>query len=101
MSNPINLIEGSLNIRRDSSPESSTTPRYRLLFAGYQEFKAGEQPSKQIVGDEALEVFLLSICVAPGMARHWVSKLKNAKSISIPNVTMPAQFMGDFESPRH
>src|SRR5215469_2462965 len=69
----VNLIEGSLNIRRDNSSESQATPRYRLMFAGYEELKAKRQPCKQIVGDEALEVYLLNLCFAPEMAKHWLS----------------------------
>jgi len=69
------------------------------MFAGYEELKAKRQPCKQIVGDEALEVYLLNLCFAPEMAKHWLSIIKNKKSVSIPNVTMPAQFIGDFESP--
>lgn len=97
MSNPLNLIEGSLNIRRDNSSESRATPRYRLIFARYEELNSKRQPCKQIVGDEALEIYLLNFCFAPEMAKHWLSEIKNTKSVSIPNVMMPAQFIGDFE----
>jgi hypothetical protein len=64
-----------------------------LIFARYQDFKNGGQPSKRLVGDDVLEAYLAQIGFRTQNAREWIELLHEKQSVSIPNVMMPESEM--------
>ena len=97
MSGTEETIEGSLDIRWENYGEPRTTSKYALLFARYRNFRNGAQKPKLIVGDDALEAYLIKIHFTPQNARERIKQVKEKKSVSIKNTMMPTQFLADYE----
>jgi hypothetical protein len=89
--------EGSLDIHWENSNEPTATPHYRLLFLRYTATPSGGalQP-KRIVGDQALQAYLVEIHFTPEDAGQWIEQLKEQTSVSIPNVRLASQFLADY-----
>jgi hypothetical protein len=67
------------------------TRRYRLRFARYKNFKSGAQPSKQLLGMDSLEFYLVEIGFTPRDAKFWIRQAHERQYITIPNVMMPQE----------
>jgi hypothetical protein len=87
------MIEGSLDILWENYTTPNATPKYRLLFARYKNFKSGAQPSKRLVSADALESYLIEISFTPDDAKNWVKRVNEKNSVSIPNVKMPEGYL--------
>lgn len=92
----MSTIEGSLDILWENHQQAAA-PRYRLIFARYKNFRSGAQPSKKVVGDDALESYLVQIGFAASDAKLWIKQLQEKQSVSIPNVMMPEAEMSPYE----
>jgi hypothetical protein len=87
------MVEGSLDIFWENYTTRNATPKYRLLFARYENFKSGAQQSNRLVGADALESYLVEINFTPDNAKNWVKQVNEKNSVSIPNVMMPEPFI--------
>ncbi|HEY2544622.1 MAG TPA: hypothetical protein VGI46_01005 [Candidatus Acidoferrum sp.] len=96
MTQPEETAEGTLDVRWENYPDSRVTPKYALLFARYKGFKNGAQQAKRLIGDDALESYLIKINFIPQDAKNWVKLAKEKPSVPITNVLLPTQFLGDF-----
>ena len=94
----MNTVEGSLDILWENNAQPTATPRYMLIFARYQNFKNGGQPSKRLVGDYALETYLTEIGFKEQDAKEWIQQVHEKQSASIPNVMMPEAEMAVYEA---
>jgi hypothetical protein len=93
-------IEGSLDIMW-MNPDVLGTPRYNLFFARYANFRNGAQQPYEIVGDEALENYLVRLGFTVEDAKHWIDKVHHERNAaSIPNVWMPDERLVDYEPPK-
>jgi hypothetical protein len=93
----MNTVEGSLDIIWENKAQLTATPRYMLLFARYRNFKSGAQPSKKIVGKDALEAYLVAIGFEPRDAKEWARQVHEKQEVSIPHVMMPEDQMAVYE----
>jgi hypothetical protein len=91
-------VEGSLDILWENNAQAMATPRYRLIFARYQNFKNGAQPSRSLVGDDALQTYLTEIGFRTENATGWIYQVHEKQSVSIPNVMMPEAEMAVYEA---
>jgi hypothetical protein len=91
------MIEGSLDIQWENYTTPNATPKYRLLFARYKNFKSGAQPSKWLVSANALESYLIEVNFTPDDAKNWLKLLNEKNSVSIPNVMMPEGYITAYE----
>jgi len=89
-------VEGNLDIHWENSNDPDATPRYMLLFLSYKYFKGGAQQPERIVGDSALQAYLLDIHFTPKDAAEWIEQLKRKASVSIPNVVLASQFLAEY-----
>jgi hypothetical protein len=94
----MNTIEGSLDILWENNAQPMATPRYMLIFARYQNFKNGGQPSRRLVGDDALENYLVNIGFQKQNVMERIQQVHEKQSVSIPNVMMPEVEMAVYEA---
>jgi hypothetical protein len=95
----MNTIEGSLNIFWVNQTELAATPKYQLHFVRYSGFQSGAQPSKLIVGADGLESYLTELGFTPQNARQWIAQAHENRSVSIPNVMLPEQYLAPYLAP--
>jgi hypothetical protein len=59
---------------------------------------AGLQPSKLLVGKDALETYLVEIGSQPKISQGWIQQVHEKQGVSIPNVMMPKEEMAVYEA---
>lgn len=91
------MVEGTLDIIWENYGEPLSTPRYKLLFLRYQDFKGGGQPTKFIVGNEALVAYLVELNVEPKKAKDLVAQVANDKTVSISNLMIGEPHINAYE----
>jgi len=89
-------VEGALDIFWENNTDVTATRRYRLRFLSLRREKGGPLAPLTLVGDESLERYLEELGFAPQNARGWLQKLRTDKTVSIPNVMMPADRAGPY-----
>ena len=90
------MVEGSLDILWENYTTPKATPKYRLLFARYKNFKSGAQQPKRLVGADALESYLVAINFTPDDAKNWVKQVHEKNSVSIPNARRREQYLAAY-----
>jgi predicted transcriptional regulator len=88
-------VEGVLDIFWENSQEAGT-PRYRMCFLNIRREAGGALAPITAVGDDSLQSYFVRWGFAPENAKGWIAKLKSDRSISIPNVMMPADQVGPY-----
>jgi hypothetical protein len=91
------MNSGTLGIVWENSGEPSAAPIYALTFASYSKFKDRAQRVKRIVGDEALQEYLLGLNFPAQDAESWLQKLKAQRSVSIRTVMMSPEEIATFD----
>lgn len=91
------MVEGSLDILWENHTTPNATPKYRLMFWRYKNFKSGAQKSKHLVGPDALESYLIEINFTPDDAKSSIKQVNEKHSVSIPNVMMTEQYVAAYE----
>lgn len=86
-------VEGVLDIFWENSGDVGATTRYCLHFIRFDQGHGAVAPMT-IVGDASLEHYLIGWGFKLENARGWIQKLKIDKSVSVPNVMMPAEAVG-------
>jgi hypothetical protein len=89
-------VEGVLDIFWENGAEIGATPRYVLHFIRLDRVKGGPLAPMPVVGDDSLEQRLVEWGFRSEDARGWTEKLKADKSVSIPNVMLPADRVGPY-----
>lgn len=89
-------VEGVLDIFWENSGEPSTTARYVMHFLNLHRRRGGPVAPRTMVGEDSLERYLIELGFKSENARGWLEKLKADRSISIPNVMMPADRVGPY-----
>jgi len=89
-------VEGSLDIQWANYNEPSATPKYRLLFARYEGFQGGAQPSKQITGTDALQAYLIELGFETVNAKNWIKQVQEKVSVAIPNVILEQEQLAPY-----
>lgn len=90
-------VEGTLDIFWENNAEPRSTPKYRLLFVPYRNFRNGAQPAKYLASTEALKSYLIQISFSREDADERVKQLNEKKSVSIPNVFLTERFLAEYE----
>lgn len=94
----MSTIEGTLDIRWENGSQPTATPQYKLIFSRYKNHKDGGQPSKLLVGKDALEGYLIEIGFQPEIAQGWIQQVHEKHGVSILNVMMPEGEMAVYEA---
>jgi hypothetical protein len=92
-------VEGVLDIFWENSAEAgaiSYRPHFLLHFLILRRRKGGPVAPMTVVGDDSLERYLVEWGFTSENAKGWIQKLKADKSVSIPNVMMPAERVGPY-----
>ena len=89
----MSTVAGTLHILWENDIQPEVTPRYRLLFDRYKDFKSPAQQSKRPLGKHRLESYLHNIGYTLEDARHWIEQVHQKQYVSIPNVMMPQKQM--------
>jgi hypothetical protein len=92
-------VEGVLDIFWENSAEAgamSYRPRFLLHFLILRHRKGGPVAPMTVVGDDSLERHLVEWGFTSENAKGWIQKIKADKSVSIPNVMMPAERVGPY-----
>jgi hypothetical protein len=87
-------VEGVLDILCENLPQVGAAS-YRLLFLKLQG-TGGPLAPMTVVGDDTLEGYLREWGFTQDNAKGWINKLRADKSVSIPNVMMPAERVGPY-----
>ncbi len=95
----MNKIEGSLDIFWMNQIAPAATPKYQLHFTRYIGFQSGAQPSKLIVGNDGLKSYLTELGFTPQDAETWTAQVHENRSVSIPNVMLPEQYLAPYLAP--
>jgi hypothetical protein len=92
-------VEGTLKIIW-MNRYTAAVPLYNLFFLPYAKPTYGAQKPHEIVGDDALENYLVILGFTPSEAHRWLAKVRgHDRPASIPNIMMPDQFVVDYEPP--
>jgi hypothetical protein len=91
------MIEGTLDLIWANKEDVRATPQYKLLFLRYRESKGGGQPHKLIVGEDALEAYLLALNFSPDKAKGLIKEVEKDKSVSVPNVMIGEPHIKTYE----
>jgi hypothetical protein len=89
-------VEGVLDIFWENSSEIGATARFVLHFLRLDRIKGGPVAPMTAVGDDSLERYLVEWGFKAENAKGWIEKLKADKSVSIPNVMLPADSVGPY-----
>jgi len=89
------MIEGSLDIYWENNSTVAAVPRYRVAFLPYSSLEHGAVIRKELVGEEALFGYRVSIHDPSmeigrreGHARQWMLELRAKTSLSLNNVLL-------------
>lgn len=95
------VVEGGLDIEWSNRENATETPKYKVLFLPYGDFKDGAQPSRTFIGDSAFADFLNIIQWkrSPERRREFtettLAKVRSDGFMSLENVILP-QSLSDF-----
>ncbi|SRR5712692_961550 len=89
-------VEGVLDIFWENSSEIGATARFVLHFLRLDRIKGGPVAPMTAVGDDSLERYLVEWGFKAENAKGWIEKLNADKSVSIPNVMLPADRVGPY-----
>ncbi len=89
-------VEGILNVSRESAEERDTPARYLLRFLRPDRIRMRPVAPMPVVGDDCLEHYLVQWGCTTENARGWIQKLKVSRSISIPDIVVPADRVGRY-----
>jgi hypothetical protein len=93
-------IEGSLRIIW-MNRYTLALPLYHLFFLPYANPTDGAQKPHEIVGDDALESYLVVLGFTPADAHRWLAKVRgHDRAVLISNVMIPDTFLADYEPPK-
>ena len=90
------MNSGTLGIIWENSADPATTPTYALTFTSYSKFKDRSNQVKRIVGDEALQDYLMELNFSAEDAHRWLEKVKAENSTSIRTVMMSPEELASF-----
>ncbi len=90
-------VEGSLDIFWENYLKPTAAPSYRIHFLKYVDPRNGAQQSNTIVGTANLVAYLSEIGFAQEDVSHWLKQVSDKKSLSIPNVMLPMQYLAAYE----
>jgi len=88
-------VEGDLDVRWENSEDVDEAARYRLRFLRPGNKERFVAPMTA-VGNDCLERYLVEWGITPENAKGWIQKLRADKSVSIPDVMMPADRVGRY-----
>jgi len=91
------MVEGMLDILWENYGDPRATPRFRLIFINIRAESHGAKPHKTIVGEDALEDYLIMLGFTPKNAKDWIKQVKAETSVSIQNVTISEQYAAEYE----
>jgi len=86
-----------LDILWENYGDPRATPRFRLIFINIRAESHGAKPHKTIVGEDALEDYLIMLGFTPKNAKDWIKQVKAETSVSIQNVTISEQYAAEYE----
>jgi hypothetical protein len=90
-------VEGSLDVFWENNLEPTAPPLVRIHFLRYTNFRSGAQQANRILGFSNLELYLTEIGLTSEDAKHWVKRLVENRSVSIPNVMLPEPHVAAYE----
>lgn len=89
-------VEGTLNVSREIHEERDAPTKYRLRFLRPDRIKMRPIAPMDVVGDDCLAHYLVEWGCTSENARGWIQTLKGSRSISIPDIMMPADRVGRY-----
>ncbi len=87
---------GVLDVSRVKKEESNAPGEYLLRFLRPDRRKGRPVTPMTVVGNDSLERYLVEWGCTSENARGWIQKLKVSRSISIPDIVMPADRVGRY-----
>lgn len=88
-------VKGSLDVRWENSGEVGAGAMYRLRFVRTDSNERFVAPMS-VAGSDCLESYLVEWGITSENAKAWIQKLRADGSVSIPDVTMPADRVGRY-----
>lgn len=89
-------VEGTLDIFWENSEDRAVKPSYRLIFCKYTGFAGGAMQPNYILGDAALKRYLAGLGIEQEEVKVWVKRVKAERSVPIPRVMMPLNYLADY-----
>ena len=89
-------MEGILNVSRETGEERDAPAKYILHFLRPDRIRMRPVAPMPVVGDDCLAHYLVEWGCTSENAKGWIQKLKSSRSISIPDIVMPADRVGRY-----